>query len=141
MREGATGPEIARGVLGDGRYATAVGSGSRVRRSRLCGGEVFVLLAASTAHSLMTHPSAKPWRLFNRPITRHQSRIQSTKETTNSAFKNLLYSSTHHPLATCSAISHRIIEMASSSPLPSHLCSISQLSTYRPSDKVRFLGW
>ncbi|CAD0024704.1 unnamed protein product [Aureobasidium pullulans] len=30
--------------------------------------------------------------------------------------------------------------MASSSPLPSHLCSISQLSTYRPSDKVRFLG-
>ncbi|THV91277.1 hypothetical protein D6C98_09958 [Aureobasidium pullulans] len=25
--------------------------------------------------------------------------------------------------------------MASSSPLPSHLCSISQLSTYRPSDK------
>lgn len=26
-----------------------------------------------TAHSLMTHPSAKPWRLFNRPITRHQS--------------------------------------------------------------------
>ncbi|CAD0094138.1 unnamed protein product, partial [Aureobasidium vineae] len=30
--------------------------------------------------------------------------------------------------------------MSHSSPLPSRLCAISQLSTLRPGDKVRFLG-